>query len=471
MTDTFLNDDFLLATDVGRRLYHDHASGMPIFDYHSHLPVADIADDRVFENITQLWLAGDHYKWRAMRANGVDERFCTGDATDEEKFTAWAATVPYTVRNPLYVWTHLELKRYFGVQGVLLNPQTASDIYRRCSAQVQSKEFSVRNLLRRMRVKVVCTTDDPADDLRHHLKIARDGFAVNVLPTFRPDRAMNAADAVAYNAYLDRLGAAAAMDIRTYADLLTALDRRHAFFHETGCRISDHGMEAACAEEFTEREVADMFGRVRNGKDLAAGEVLKLKTALMLEFGRMDHLRGWTMQLHMGVIRNPNSRRMRELGPDTGFDTIGDYTVGLPLARFLDRLEEHGRLPRTILYNVNPADTDLLAALPGSFQDGVTPGKVQYGSSWWFLDQRDGMEKQLTALSNMGLLSRFVGMLTDSRSFLSYPRHEYFRRTLCKLLGEDVVRGEAPADLALLGGMVESICFNNAKGYFGIPVD
>ncbi|MBD3240840.1 MAG: glucuronate isomerase [Chitinivibrionales bacterium] len=467
MSTRFLSDDFLLQTPFARTLYHEHAETMPIFDYHCHLPPADIAADRQFENLTQIWLYGDHYKWRAMRTNGVNERYCTGDASDEDKFMQWAATVPFTVRNPLFVWTHLELKRYFGVD-TLLDPSTAKAIYDACSEKLRTPEYSVRSLLRRMRVRAVCTTDDPCDDLAHHRAIADSGFEITVAPTFRPDKAMAAEDPAAYNAYLDALAASADVDIRSYESLLDALRARHAAFHEAGCRLSDHGIETAYAEPFTESEIDAIFTKVRGGGTLSTAELLKLKSALLIEFGRMDHERGWTQQLHFGAMRNNNTRMYNHLGPDTGFDSIGDFTVGRALSRLLDALDQTDELPKTILYTLNPRDNELMATMLGNFQDGSIAGKLQFGSGWWFHDQRDGMERQMNALSNMGLLSRFVGMLTDSRSFLSYPRHEYFRRTLCKLIGQDVALGELPEDMALFGPIVEGICFNNAKDYFGI---
>jgi len=469
MSAGFLDDNFLLRTDFSRRLYHEHAASMPIFDYHCHLPPRDIAEDRVFENLTQIWLYGDHYKWRGMRTNGVPERFCTGDATDEEKFMKWAETVPSAVGNPLFVWTHLELRRYFGVEEVL-TPATAGGIYERCSRMLGTSEYSVRNLMRRMHVKAVCTTDDPIDDLRYHAAIAQSGFEIKVLPTFRPDKSMTSEDPKAYNAYLDSLAAVTGVDINSYEALVDALRKRHDLFHAAGCRLSDHGIETADAEDFTPREVNAIFTSVRGGAQPEPLQVRKLKSALMLEFGRMDHEKGWTQQLHFGAMRNNNTRLFRQLGPDTGFDSIGDFEIGRPLSRFLDRLDKTDQLPKTILYTLNPRDNELLATMLGNFQDGSVPGKMQFGSGWWFHDQRNGMTRQMTALANMGLLSRFVGMLTDSRSFLSYPRHEYFRRTLCALLGEWVEVGEIPADMDLLGPMVEGVCFTNAQNYFGVEL-
>jgi len=462
----FMSDDFLLQSETARVLYHEHAATMPIYDYHCHLPVADIAADRQFETLTQIWLAGDHYKWRAMRSNGVPERYCTGDASDWEKFEKWAETVPYCLRNPLYHWTHLELKNPFGITGKLLGPDTARDIYETCNAMLRTPEFSVRNILRRMNVRLLCTTEDPLDSLEHHQKIRADGFEVRVHTAWRPDRAMAAENAAALNAWIDRLAELTGVEITTFERYVEALRQRHGYFHENGCRLSDHGLEAAVAEDYTATEIEGLFAEVRRGQDLAGQELRRFKTALMIEFALMDHERGWVQQLHLGAMRNNNSRMFERIGPDTGFDSIGDYLTAEPLARFLDRLDRQGRLPKTILYNLNPRDNEVMATMIGNFQDGSVPGKMQYGSGWWFLDQMDGMIRQLNALSNMGLLSRFVGMLTDSRSFLSYPRHDYFRRILCNLLGDDVEKGLLPRDMGLLGRMVEDICYNNARTYF-----
>jgi glucuronate isomerase len=439
---------------------------MPIFDYHCHIPPQDIAMDRQFANITQIWLYGDHYKWRAMRTNGVDEKFCTGNATDLEKFEKWAETVPHTLRNPLYHWTHLELKRFFGID-LLLNPQTARKIWDECNAKLNTKEYSVRNIIRMANVHTICTTDDPVDTLEHHQAVKASGFEVNILPAWRPDKAMMVEDAAVYNSYIGKLESAAGMEIRGFDSFMEALEKRHQFFHENGCRLSDHGIETAYAEAYTLVEIREIFLKIRGGKTLTPQEILKFKSAILVEFGIMDHRRGWTQQFHLGALRNNNSRLFRQLGPDTGFDSIGDFEIAKPLSRFLDRLDSNNQLAKTILYNLNPRDNELIATMIGNFQDGTVPGKIQFGSGWWFLDQKDGMQKQMQALSNLGLLSRFVGMLTDSRSFLSYTRHEYFRRTLCNLLGEDVERGEIPADMELLGQMVENICFNNAFQYFG----
>ena len=467
----FMDEDFLLQTKTAARLYHEYAEQMPIFDYHCHLPVEEIAADKKFENLTRIWLNGDHYKWRAMRACGVDERLITGSAGDSEKFAAWAATVPKTLCNPLYHWTHLELKRYFGITGKLLNPDTADDIYRTCTEMLQSDDFSTKNILRRMKVKVVCTTDDPVDDLRHHATIRNDAdFAVRVLPAFRPDKAMAVEIPERFNEWVDRLEAAADMPIGDYRAFLEALRRRHDFFHAAGCRLSDHGLEEPYARNYTEAEIRRIFRSVRRGDNLRESQILRFKSAILEDLAVMDAKKGWTQQFHFGALRNTNSRALESLGPDTGYDTIGDFELARPLATFLDRLEQKGKLAKTILYILNPRDNELIAAMIGNFQDGRTPGKMQFGSGWWFNDQKDGMERQLCALSNLGLLSQFIGMLTDSRSFLSYPRHEYFRRVLCNLLGNEVEMGLLPNDIELIGSMVKDICWHNAANYFGIDV-
>ncbi len=464
--DSFIHDHFLLQTKTAQELYHRHAAKMPIFDYHCHIPPQDIATDRQFANITQIWLYGDHYKWRAMRTNGVDEKYCTGKASDWEKFEKWAMTVPYTLRNPLYHWTHLELKRFFGIDK-LLSPATAREIWESCNAKLNTPEYSVRNIIRMANVHTICTTDDPVDTLEHHKTIKASGFEVHVLPAWRPDKAMAAENPQLYNHYLDQLAAVTGRDISSFSDLMEALEERHQFFHDNGCRLSDHGLETAYAEAYTPSEINALFLKVRGGTELTQGELLKFKSCMLYEFGIMDHRKGWTQQYHLGALRNNNSRMFRTLGPDTGFDSIGDFEIGKPLSRLLDRLDTTNQLTKTILYNLNPRDNELMGTMIGNFQDGTVPGKIQFGSGWWFLDQKDGMEKQMQALSRLGLLSRFVGMLTDSRSFLSYTRHEYFRRTLCNLLGHDVEKGEIPADMELLGQMVENIAFNNAKNYFG----
>jgi glucuronate isomerase len=467
----FLSEDFLLQTDTAQTLYHEFARDMPILDYHCHLPVAEIAHDRKFENLTQIWLYGDHYKWRAMRANGIAERFITGYAADDEKFAAWASTVPKTLCNPLYLWTHLELKRYFGVGDRLLNSETAAEIYNTCNAMLQTEEFSTRNILRQMNVKALCTTDDPCDDLSHHLKISADpGFEIKVLPAFRPDKAMAVETPAAFNQWVDQLAVAADVDIKDYESFLTALQRRHDFFHRRGCRLSDHGLEQPYAAEFSAGDINRIFDQIRGGRKIGKHEILQFKSAVALELARMDADKNWVQQFHFGALRNVNSRAKKTLGPDSGFDTTGDFEMARPLAAFLDRLDGENKLAKTILYSLNPGDYDLLAAMIGNFQDGEVPGKLQFGAAWWYNDQKHGIERQLIALSNAGLLSRFVGMLTDSRSFLSYPRHEYFRRILCNLLGKEVESGELPQDLDLLGGLVKDICYYNAVHYFGFSL-
>ncbi|TKG90454.1 glucuronate isomerase [Puteibacter caeruleilacunae] len=461
----FLDENFLLQTETAERLYHEHAAKMPIIDYHCHIPPQEIADNKQFANMTEIWLKGDHYKWRGMRTNGVNEKFITGDASDWEKFEKWAETVPYTLRNPLYHWTHLELKKPFGVEK-LLNKSTAKEIWEECNEKLQTPEFSCRGIIEQANVEVICTTDDPIDSLEHHLKIKADGFATKVLPSWRPDKAMAVENQETYNQYIDALEKAAEKSIGSYTELLEALRARHDFFNEVGCRLSDHGLEEFYAEDYTESEVAAIFVKVRTGKELSRTEVLKFKSAMLYEFGVMDHEKGWTQQFHVGAIRNNSSRLFTKLGPDTGFDSIGDWLVADKMSKFLDRLDREDKLTKTILYNLNGAHNDVYATMIGNFQDGSVAGKMQFGSGWWFLDQKDGMEKQMNALSNLGLLSRFVGMLTDSRSFLSYSRHEYFRRTLCNLIGNDVENGEIPADMDLLGSMVENISYNNARDYF-----
>jgi glucuronate isomerase len=461
----FMDKDFLLQTETAKELYHNHAAKMPIFDYHCHINPQQIADDVRFENITQIWLYGDHYKWRAMRTNGVDEKYCTGNATDLEKFEKWAETVPYTLRNPLFHWTHLELKKFFGIHKIL-SPATAREIWDECNAKLQTPEYSVRGIIRMANVHTICTTDDPIDTLEYHRQIKASGFEVAVLPAWRPDKAMAVENAKSYNDYINKLEAAANMKIASFSGLMAALDDRHEFFHENGCRLSDHGLETAIAEDFTDAEIEDIFAKIRSGNNLSGIEILKFKSAMMYEFGILDHSRGWTQQFHIGALRNNSTRLFNLLGADVGLDSIGDFEIARPLSKLLDRLDMNNKLSKTVLYNLNPRDNELIGTMIGNFQDGSVPGKMQFGSGWWFLDQKDGMEKQINALSNLGLLSRFVGMLTDSRSFLSYTRHEYFRRTLCNILGNDVENGEIPNDMELLGSMVENICFNNAKNYF-----
>jgi glucuronate isomerase len=464
----FLSDDFLLYSDAALRLYHDFARPMPIFDYHCHLPVRDIDEDTRFSNLTRIWLEGDHYKWRAMRANGIDEKYITGTASDLEKFMAWSQTVPKTLRNPLYHWTHLELKRHFGIDW-LLNTETAEKIYHTCSEMLQERDYSVRGILKMMNVRVICTTDDPTDDLRHHISIEEDkSFDVTVVPAFRPDAALVIGNPAVFNGWIQKLEAASGVGVDSYGRFLEALEQRHAYFHAIGCRLSDHGLEQPYAEAFTKAEIAQIFDRARRMQTPAAADILKFKSAVLLTLAEMDAGRNWTQQFHFGALRNTNARAMAALGPDSGYDTIGDFDIAKPLARFLDTLDKNRCLAKTILYVLNPRDNELIAAMCGNFQDGSVAGKIQFGSAWWFNDQKDGIERQLNALSNMGLLSRFVGMLTDSRSFLSYPRHEYFRRVLCNLLGADIENGELPDDFVLIGEMVQDICYRNAVSYFGI---
>jgi glucuronate isomerase len=465
------DDDFLLETETARVLYHEHAEPQPIIDYHCHLPPEQIAHDHRFRSITEVWLDGDHYKWRAMRTNGVPEDYATGKRSDFEKFEAWARTVPKTLRNPLFHWTHLELKRTFGVKK-LLDERSAREIFEHTNELLAKDEYTARGLLAQSRVLVVCSTDDPADSLEPHAAHAQSPGAhdVRLYPTWRPDKALAVDDPRTFVAWVARLEAAVGSPIQSYEALLRALETRHTFFHERGCRLSDHGLETMYADDYSLADVSSAFEAARRGEAVTGALATRYKSALLHELALLDHARGWVQQFHLGALRNNNTRLLTKLGPDTGFDSIGDFELARPLARFLDRLDQTDRLARTILYNLNPRDNEVLATMIGNFQDGSVPGKLQFGSSWWFLDQLDGMEKQLNALSNMGLLSRFVGMLTDSRSFLSYSRHEYFRRLLCNLLGNDVARGLVPNDLGLLGGMVKDIAFNNARGYFGFPL-
>ncbi|MEQ8580841.1 MAG: glucuronate isomerase [Marinoscillum sp.] len=459
----FLGEDFLLETKTAQKLYHDYAAQMPIIDYHCHLSPKDIAEDRVFNNLTEAWLEGDHYKWRAMRTNGVDESFVTGNKTPEEKFGQWASTVPDTLRNPLYHWTHLELQRYFDIKDIL-NTATSQQVYQQASAKLNSSGFSVRGLMAKMNVEVVCTTDDPISELEYHLQLQQEGFPIKVLPTFRPDNLYAVENPEAYKSYLKKLEGLVGFSISSFEDLLKASQQRIDFFHQVGGRLSDHGLEQLY--EFGKADASELFDLILSGETLSGYQIQQFKMALLVELSKMYHAKGWTQQFHLGAIRNNNTRMMRTLGPDTGFDSIGDFSQVKAISRFLDQLDNTDQLAKTILYNLNPADNEAMATMIGNFNDGSVAGKLQYGSAWWFLDQKDGMEKQMNALSNMGLLSRFVGMLTDSRSFLSFPRHEYFRRILCNMIGKDVENGELPNDLEWLGAQVQNICYHNAKNYF-----
>lgn len=460
----FIKNDFLLDTKYAEELYEKYASKHPIIDYHCHLSPKEIAEDRTYENLTQVWIAGDHYKWRAMRTLGVDEKYITGDASDKEKFLAWARTVPYTIRNPLYHWTHLELKRYFGIDE-LLNEDSAEAIYEKVNQQLQKPENSCRGLLRRMNVEVVCTTDDPIDTLEYHQQLSKSDFEIKVSAAFRPDKSI-LIESQGYNKYLDRLEEAAEISIESYADLRNALRNRIEYFNENGCRLCDHGLNFISSEDFTEKEIEEIFSKKRSGGSISHLEAEKFKSAILLFLGETYHEFGWVQQFHLGALRNNNKRMLERLGPDTGWDSIGDYPQAERLSKFLDALDGKDKLTKTILYNLNPADNEVFASMIGNFNDGSIKGKVQLGSAWWFLDQKDGIIKQLDALSNMGMLSCFIGMLTDSRSFLSYPRHEYFRRVVCNLFGQEMASGELPNDLELIGKTVSDICYHNAKEYF-----
>ncbi len=462
---SFLDNNFLLQNETAQTLYNKYAAPLSIIDYHCHLSPQQIADDIQFENLTQAWLYGDHYKWRAMRTNGVDEHFITGNATDWEKFEQWAATVPYTLRNPLYHWTHIELQRYFGIDDIL-NSQSAKKIYDECSRKLQTKEYSIRNLLRRMKVQVICTTDDPVDTLEYHQKIKENGFEIRVLPTFRPDKAMEVSDAKAFNAYVEKLQRVSNTSIVGFADFLASLKSRHDYFASLGCCLSDHGLEEMYADDFTENDIQFIFNELRSGNNVSMQQQRKFKSKMLLQFAEWDWEKNWVQQFHLGALRNNNSRALKTLGADTGWDSTSDFPQAKSLSLFLDKLNGKNKLAKTILYNLNPADNDVMATMIGNFNDGSVRGKMQWGSAWWFLDQKDGMTKQLNTLSNAGLLSCFVGMLTDSRSFLSYPRHEYFRRILCNLFGEEIEKGELPDDIEWTGKVVQDICYHNAINYF-----
>ena len=462
----FMDENFLLQTETAQKLYHEHAAKMPIIDYHCHLNPQMVADDYQFKTLTEIWLGGDHYKWRALRANGIAEKYITGDASDWEKFEKWAETVPYTFRNPLYHWTHLELRTAFGIDKIL-NPKTAREIYEECNEKLQQPQFSARGLMRHYNVEAVCTTDDPVDSLEHHIKTRESGFEIKMLPTWRPDKAMMVEVPADFRAYMEKLSEVSGVKISSFDDMVDALQRRHDFFEAQGCKLSDHGMDEFYAEDYTDAEIRSIFNKVYGGTSLTKEEILKFKSAMLVVFGEMDYEIGWTQQFHYGPLRTNNTKMLKLVGPDTGFDSMGDFSTAQSLSKFLDRLNSRDKLTKTIIYNINPNANEMIATMIGNFQDGSIPGKIQFGSGWWFLDQKDGMEKQMNALSVLGLLSRFVGMLTDSRSFLSYPRHEYFRRTLCNLLGRDVENGEIPvSEMERLTQMVEDISYYNAKNYF-----
>lgn len=465
----FMDENFLLNTKTAQELYHNHAAHLPIIDYHCHLNPQLVADDYRFKSITEIWLGGDHYKWRALRSNGVYEHFITGDAGDWAKFEKWAETVPYAFRNPLYHWTHLELRTAFGVNK-LLNPVTAREIYEECNDKLlNDPSMTARGLMRKYRVETVCTTDDPVDSLEHHKRIAESGFEIKVLPTWRPDKAMAVEKPEQYRAYIEKLSEVSGVSITSFNDLVDALKVRHDFFESMGCKLSDHGIEEFYAEDYTDAEINDIFNKVYGGTSLTDEEIRKFKSAMLMVFGEMDADSGWTQQFHYGTIRDNNTKMFKLLGPDTGFDSIGEFNTAKSCAKYLDRLNSRGKLTKTILYNLNPSANEVMATMLGNFQDGSVAGKIQLGSGWWFNDQIDGMQRQMNALSLLGLLSRFVGMLTDSRSFLSYPRHEYFRRTLCNLIGDDVENGEIPYsgyEADRVKAMVEDISYYNAKNFF-----
>lgn len=464
----FLDKNFILQTATAQKLYHNHAANLPLIDYHCHLDPKQIAEDYQFRNITDLWLSGDHYKWRLMRANGVNEKYITGDASDWEKFEKWAETIPYTMRNPMYHWTHLELQRVFGITD-LLSPETAKKIYDRANEMLQKPEFSARGLMRHFNVEVVCTTDDPIDSLQYHRQIKESGFEIKVLPTWRPDKSMAVENAENFGKYIQALSQVSGINIQTFDDYVTAIKNRHDYFQAEGCKLSDHGIEEFYSEDCSHKEAESIFEKVFVHKQkLTNDEVRKFKSKMLYENAKLNFEKGWVQQFHFGAIRNNNSQMFSKMGPDTGYDSINDSTnVASSMARFFDNLQKEDKLAKTIVYNLNPRENYLVATMIANFQDGSVPGKMQFGSGWWFLDQKDGMEDQMNVLSTQGLLSRFVGMLTDSRSFVSYPRHEYFRRILCNLIGNDVENGLLPSsEMKFLGEMVENICYYNAKKYF-----
>lgn len=463
----FLDNSFLLHNPIAEELYHDYAAKQPIIDYHNHLPPNEVAANKHFENITQAWLYGDHYKWRALRTNGINEKYITGDASDEEKFEKWAETVPYTLRNPLYHWTHLELQRYFDVNE-LLRKDNAPSIYTHTSEMLRQSEFGVHGLLEKMNVHVICTTDDPLDTLEHHQQYAKNPASFRMYPTFRPDKAMNADDIPALNHYIDRLENISNTSITDFDAYMDALKGRHDYFAQNGCAASDHGLEHLYAEDYTLSEIRTIFHKIRAHETITPEENKQFKSAMLIYFAHWNHEKGWVQQYHLGPIRNNNSRLLSKLGPDTGFDSIGDFSQARNLSKFLNKLDSTDQLTKTILYNINPAQNEVFATMAGNFNDGtIDGGKVHFGAAWWFLDQKDGMIDQINTLSNMGLISKFLGMLTDSRSFLSFPRHEYFRRILCNIFAEDIVKGELPNDIPWIGGIIEDICYHNTKRFFG----
>ena len=465
-TRPFIHENFLLQNETAVHLFHDHAKKLPIIDYHCHLSPQEVAEDHRFRSITELWLGGDHYKWRALRTNGVAEKFITGDASDWDKFQKCAETMPYCMRNPLYHWTHLDLKTCFGIDKVL-HPQTAKEIYDECNEKLASPEFSARNLMLHYNVEAVCTTDDPVDSLEYHKQVRESGFKVKVLPTWRPDMAMTVENPAAYRDYIDKLAKVSGISINCFDDIVKALLIRHKYFEQMGCRLSDHGMEEFYADDFTTAELDAIFAKVYGGNALTEAEIRKFKSAMLIEFGKMDADTGWTQQFHYGVIRNQNTKMFNLIGKDTGFDSMSQVMTAKAMNRYLDRLNSMDKLTKTIIYNLNPSDFEMVGTTIGNFQDGSVPGKIQLGAGWWFLDQKNGMEQQMQVLSMLGLLSRFVGMLTDSRSFVSYARHEYFRRILCNLIGNDVEKGEIPAsEMPRIEQMIEEISYYNAKKFF-----
>jgi len=461
----FINENFLLGNRTSEKLYHNYSENQQIVDFHCHLSPAMIAEDRQYDNLTQAWLEGDHYKWRAMRTNGIDEMYCTGNASDSDKFGKWAETIPFTVGNPLYHWTHLELARYFNIYE-LLSPSNAAGIFEEASALLRTREYSIRSLIRKMNVEIICTTDDPTDNLEYHLKL-KGSFEISVLPTFRPDNIIKTEDPEKFRAYILKLEQISGIEIRNFDTLIEALDKRHKFFHETGCRLSDHGLDRFYFDTYKATEIDKIFQKLLKGDPISSDEAEKYKTAAMVELCHMNHKREWTQQFHVGAMRNNNARMFRKMGPDTGWDSIGNSQDALKISKFLSALDDTGQLAKTILYNLNPSDNEMMITMAGNFNDGTSPVKVQYGAAWWFLDQRKGMEKHMNDLASLGLLRRFIGMVTDSRSFLSYPRHEYFRRLVCNFIGEEVEKGHIPDEEEILRPLIEGISYKNAKDYFG----